>query len=182
MQGGSISVESEKGKGATFTIHFAIDSEERGAKAEARGRSGSTAVVSGPAATGAARPCVLVVEDDADSQGFMKTLLSARYDVLCAASGEEARRQLARSDGNLHVILMDVSLKGGEDGLSLTRHLRSQPQWKTIPIIGVTAHARRGDRERVLAAGCTAYLQKPFDRKDLLALMASLLDPSIPLH
>jgi CheY-like chemotaxis protein len=70
---------------------------------------------------------------------------------------------------------MDISLKGQEDGLTFTRDLRSQEQWRNVPIIATTAHAFAQDRDDALAAGCTAYLPKPFRNPELLSLIEQFL-------
>jgi CheY-like chemotaxis protein len=101
--------------------------------------------------------------------------VQSEFDALIVASGEEARAQLARSPDQIQVVLMDISLRGSEDGLTLTRYLRSQDRWKDVPIIATTAHAFPEDRTSALAAGCDAYLAKPFDRGELLSLMRTTL-------
>jgi CheY-like chemotaxis protein len=124
-----------------------------------------------------ARPCVLVVEDDVETQRFMGVLLGRRFDVLLASSGNEMRQQL-ESDGNrVRLVLMDLSLKGGEDGLELTRALRQDERWKGLPIIAVTAHAFPSDRANALDAGCDAYVEKPIDNVRLLTLVDRIVNP-----
>ena len=114
---------------------------------------------------------ILVVEDDPDTQTYMRAILGTRYEVLLAASGDEARQHLSAREGRIPMILMDLSLTGAEDGLVLTRSLREQEAWREVPIICTTAHAAPEDRMRALAAGCSAYLAKPFRRTELLSLM-----------
>ena len=122
-------------------------------------------------ATGTARPCVLVVEDDVETQGFMRVLLGRHYEVLVSGSGEEMRQRLEGDGERIRVVLMDLSLKGGEDGLQLTRALRAHERWKTLPVIAVTAHAFPADRASALAAGCDAYVEKPIDNDRLLRMI-----------
>jgi CheY-like chemotaxis protein len=122
-------------------------------------------------ASAPARPCVLVVEDDAETQGFMRVLLGRRYDVVLAGSGDEMRRRLETDGDRIGVVLMDLSLKGGEDGLQLTRALRAHERWKTLPVIAVTAHAFPADRANALDAGCDAYVEKPIDNDRLLRMI-----------
>lgn len=74
------------------------------------------------------------------------------------------------------MILMDVQLPG-IDGLALTRRLKADPATRDTLIVGVTACAANGDAERVLAAGCDAYVAKPIDLHALLSLVASRLRP-----
>jgi two-component system, cell cycle response regulator DivK len=119
----------------------------------------------------ATRPCVLVVEDDVETQRFMRVLLGRRYDVLMASSGDELRRQLESNGGRVRLVLMDLSLKGEENGLELTRALRQHERWKSLPIVAVTAHAFPSDRANALNAGCDAYVEKPVENVRLLGLV-----------
>jgi CheY-like chemotaxis protein len=66
---------------------------------------------------------------------------------------------------------MDVSLPG-MDGLAATRVLKHDPQTNHIPVVALTAHAMKGDREKALAAGCDDYLTKPIDPRLLMETAA----------
>src|ERR1700726_1507007 len=118
---------------------------------------------------------LLVVEDDPDTQAFMRALLGRHYDVTTAASEEEFWSALETLTPCL--ILMDVSLKGSQDGLTLTRQFRADSKWNAVPVVALTAHATTEDRERALDAGCALYVSKPVDRRRLLELIRSLLAP-----
>jgi two-component system cell cycle response regulator DivK len=118
---------------------------------------------------------LLVVEDDPDTQAFMKALLGRHYDVTAAGSEEEFWSVLETMTPCL--ILMDVSLKGSQDGLTLTRQFRADPKWNAVPVVALTAHATTEDRERALEAGCALYVSKPVDRRRLLELIRSLVAP-----
>ena len=125
------------------------------------------------------RPSLLVVEDDPDTQAFMKALLGRSYEVATAASEEEFWAVLEHLTPC--IILMDVSLKGSQDGLTLTRRFRADPRWNAIPVVALTAHATTEDRERALAAGCAVYVSKPVDRRRLLELIRSLIADTAPI-
>jgi CheY-like chemotaxis protein len=135
-----------------------------------------------PASPPPAQPStLLVVEDDPDTQAFMKALLGRSYEVATAATAEELWTTLDQVSPC--IILMDVSLKGSEDGLTLTRRLRADSRWSSIPVVALTAHTTTEDRERALDAGCAAYVSKPVDRRRLLELIRSLLlvdSPPVP--
>jgi PAS domain S-box-containing protein len=172
LNGASLSVESEKGRGSVFTILFSKRSEmaAQGALLEAPPSAGGSARDS--RRSRGERPLLLVVEDDAETQRYMERLLSCRYRVLLAASAAEARSHFdARGDG-IRVVLMDLSLRGSEDGLMLTRQLRAQG--RLVPIIATTAHALVEDQHRALDAGCDAYLAKPIDRTELFSVIERL--------
>jgi CheY-like chemotaxis protein len=121
------------------------------------------------------RLTLLVVEDDPDTQAFMRALLGRHYEVVTAASEEEFWSVL--EDIRPSLILMDVSLRGSQDGLTLTRQFRAQPRWNPIPVVALTAHATTEDRERALDAGCASYVSKPVVRRRLMELIASLIAP-----
>jgi len=176
INGTTISVASEKSKGSTFSIHFPTELETSDPP---RPRPVTTAGVSSLAAvrspSSPTPPRVLLVEDDADSQRLMKALLRDRYEVVCAASGAEVRAQLARDGADVALVLMDLSLRGEEDGLSLTRFLRSRPGWAATPIVAVTAHVQTEDQQSAMEAGCTAFLAKPIQKNELYELTDRLL-------
>lgn len=121
------------------------------------------------------RITLLLVEDDLPTQDFMKMALGKKFIIHTAVSAEEVRATLAREP--IEIILMDLSIKGEEDGIQLTRDLRASAAWASIPIIALTAHAYDRDRENALTAGCNAYFSKPFNRRDLLGKIQELVRP-----
>jgi CheY-like chemotaxis protein len=118
------------------------------------------------------RMAILIVEDDMHSQMYFRKLLSGLYDTDVAASAREAYDLLHGRAFDL--VLMDISLKGDEDGLSLTRRLRQEEAFMKLPIVAVTAYAFPDDRKRALEAGCTDYLSKPVSSSDLHRKIAEL--------
>ena len=73
------------------------------------------------------------------------------------------------------LVLVDINLGKGMDGIEVTKKLREIPAYKDTPIIAVTAYAMQGDREEFLAAGCTDYLSKPFRSNELLAIISKYI-------
>ncbi|MBE0680085.1 MAG: response regulator [Bacteroidales bacterium] len=122
--------------------------------------------------TASVRMAILIVEDDPHSQLYFTKLLSGLYDTAVAASAREAWDLL--HDRKFDLVLMDISLKGDEDGLSLTRRLRTEPRFEKLPIVAVTAYAFPDDKRRALEAGCTDYLPKPVSSNDLHRKIAEL--------
>jgi CheY-like chemotaxis protein len=118
------------------------------------------------------RLAILIVEDDPHSQLYFTKLLSGIYDTAVADSAADAWDLLHGRDFDL--VLMDISLKGDEDGLSLTRRLRSEERYASLPIVAVTAYAFPDDRKRAMEAGCTDYLPKPVSSNDLHRKIAEL--------
>jgi two-component system cell cycle response regulator len=104
---------------------------------------------------------ILLVEDSEPNQLLMRSLLERDgYQVEVAGTAGEALDILGHFSPAL--ILMDIQLPGN-DGLSLTRELRTRKEFALTPIVAVTAYAMAGDREQALAAGCTGYISKPID-------------------
>lgn len=111
---------------------------------------------------------VLVVEDNDMNMQLVEYLLEeGGYAIVKATSGEEALA-LTRSDTQRpDLILMDIHLPG-MDGLSVVREMKSDDRTNQIPILALTAHAMRGDKDRFLEAGCDGYISKPIDVKTFL--------------
>ena len=101
-------------------------------------------------------------------------MASAGYEVIEAVRGDEGVTLAEQSDPDL--ILMDIQLPG-LDGYEATRRIKANPKLSRIPIIVVTSYALSGDEEKARAAGCDAYLAKPFDAMKLLAVVRQYLDP-----
>jgi two-component system, cell cycle response regulator DivK len=123
---------------------------------------------------------ILVVEDNPQNRELVSDLLSlSGVRVLTAEDGETALDLLARELVDL--VLMDVSLPR-MDGLEAARRLKGMPSTAHLPVIALTAHAMKGDRERILAAGCDGYLTKPIDTRVFVAAVERFLPaaPSAP--
>jgi CheY-like chemotaxis protein len=116
---------------------------------------------------------VLVVEDnEMNMQLFEYLLEEGGYQILKATSGEDALRVVAEKMPDL--ILMDIHLPG-MDGLSVVRELKNDAKMQRIPILALTAHAMRGDKDRFLQAGCDGYISKPIDVKTFIPSIQKFL-------
>jgi two-component system, cell cycle response regulator DivK len=110
---------------------------------------------------------ILVVEDQEDNRRILRDLLAnAGYEMIEAEDGEQALVQAAKHRPDL--ILMDIQLPL-LDGYEATRRIKADPALMAIPIIVVTSYALSGDEEKARAAGCDAYVAKPFSPRALLA-------------
>ena len=117
--------------------------------------------------------CILVVEDQADNRRILRDMLgNAGYELIEAESGEEALTAIEAQRPDL--ILMDIQLPV-MDGYEATRRIKSNPGMKEIPIIAVTSYALSGDEGKARAAGCNAYVTKPFSPRALLAKVREFL-------
>lgn len=109
---------------------------------------------------------ILLIEDNELNRDMLSRRLERRgYAVVMAVDGEEGVESARRARPDL--ILMDMSLPV-LDGWEATRRLKADPGTRDIPIIGLSAHAMAGDRERALDAGCDDYDTKPVDLARLL--------------
>ena len=109
---------------------------------------------------------ILVVEDHEDNRQILRVLLgSAGYQMIEAHDGETALTTAASERPDL--ILMDIQLPG-LDGYEATRRIKADPALSAIPIIAVTSYALTGDEEKARAAGCSAYVGKPYSPLELL--------------
>ncbi len=123
--------------------------------------------------TGEQKQRILVVDDSEDMRDLLQRLLErAGYRVVLAADGQASLTQAKRHHPDL--VLMDLSLPD-MDGWEAVRHLRKMREFRTTPIIAVTAHVSPQEEERAMAAGCTAHIGKPFDTRVLLQSIARLL-------
>jgi len=110
---------------------------------------------------------VLVVEDTEDNRQILRDLLTnAGYELVEAVDGAAGVAMAASDKPDL--ILMDIQLPV-LDGYEATRQIKANAATKDIPIIAVTSYALSGDEARTRAAGCEAYIAKPFSPRELLA-------------
>lgn len=117
---------------------------------------------------------ILVVEDNDMNMQLVEFLLEeGGYEIVKATSGEEALT-LTRDGAAPDLILMDIHLPG-MDGLSVVRAMKAEERTARIPILALTAHAMRGDKDRFLEAGCDGYISKPIDVKTFLASLQRYL-------
>jgi|SRR5579859_476203 len=116
---------------------------------------------------------ILHVEDNFQNKRLVKKILVAKgYVVLEAEDGLQGIALAAKERPDL--ILMDINMPG-IDGMEATSRLKSSPDLSHIPIIALTANAMRGDREKIMAAGCDEYLQKPVDNTKLVEVVERFL-------
>ena len=117
---------------------------------------------------------VLIVEDNELNMKLFHDLLEAHgYQTLEARNGPEAAALVARHRPDL--ILMDIQLPG-VSGLQITRELKDNPDYASIPVIAVTAFAMKGDEERIRAGGCEDYISKPISVAGFLEKVKRYLD------
>ena len=116
---------------------------------------------------------ILLVEDNEMNRDMLSRRLTRRgFEVIFAVNGQEGV-DLAASE-RPDIILMDKSLPV-LDGWEATRRVKADDTTSRVPIIGLTAHAMSGDREKAIAAGCDDYDTKPVEIERLIGKIERLL-------
>ena len=114
------------------------------------------------------KPVLLIVDDIEDNRLGLQDWLEDHYECMLAGDAEEAAEMLA---GRVpHAILLDLSLPG-MTGWEFAKQLKQDERYRDVPIIAVSAYARREDIDRAMEAGCDDYLTKPFRMTRLFELL-----------
>ncbi len=116
---------------------------------------------------------VLLVEDNDMNRDMLSRRLARRgYEVVIAVDGQQGIDEARRLSPDL--VLMDMSLPV-KDGWVATAELKADPATRPIPVIGLSAHAMAGDRDRAMESGCDDYDTKPIELDRLLGKIEALL-------
>jgi two-component system cell cycle response regulator/two-component system cell cycle response regulator DivK len=118
---------------------------------------------------------ILIIEDNPFNLELATDLLEAEGFLVLSAPTAEAGLRLAQQNPP-DLILMDLSLPG-MDGLAATRALKAGSSTRHVPVIALTSHAMKGDREIALKANCDGYLTKPIDTRTFMLTITSFLPP-----
>lgn len=117
---------------------------------------------------------ILIVDDNVTNLKLVRVLLETEgYTIRTASHASEALRVLL--DFRPQLILMDIQLPD-IDGLTLTRQLKADPQTADITVVALTAYAMKGDEEKALASGCSGYITKPVDTRQLVRQVEQYLE------
>jgi CheY-like chemotaxis protein len=112
----------------------------------------------------------LVVDDDARNIFALTTVLeNHEMEVLSATNGKQAI-EIIQTEPGLSVVLMDIMMPE-MDGYETLRRIRKNPQFRSLPILALTAKAMKGDREKCLEAGASDYIAKPVHTDQLISLL-----------
>lgn len=178
LLGGRITVDSQSGQGATFTLMLPerLESSDQSDKPILKEYADSEAEGSEaiPVANFNGARILLVDDDMRNLLALTPVLEGWGLDVIAAGDGEEALETLAE-ESDVAVALIDVMLPG-LDGLGLAGAIREQSRFATLPCIGLSAKAGDDDRERWLALGVGDYLVKPVDVHELHSVLSKALN------
>lgn len=119
-------------------------------------------------------PEILLVEDNKENRDVMMHFLKKVGNVQTASDGPGSVEICTKNSFDL--ILMDINLGLGMNGIEATKRIRKIAGYESIPIVAVTAYAMAGDRETFLNIGCTHYISKPFTKREFISLIEEILE------
>ena len=172
MMGGDIQLQSEPGKGSTFscTLQFSCPPEEAASKVILRLSPAATTAGDDDSGADLRGVRVLLVEDNDINRQLVTALLAdAGMDIDSAENGLEALAKIETR--HYDIVLMDIQMPE-MSGYEATEALRKNPAYLDLPVIAMTAHATVQDRQDCLAAGMNDYITKPLDPDALMAILA----------
>ncbi len=179
LHGGTFAVSEAAGQEVCMTISVPM-SRWLDATPLQEERLTETSVSSGaPLPTSSSRPTILIADDQPALIAVTRNYLeSVGFQVITARDGSEAIQQACTLQPDL--ILMDVRMPV-VDGLSAIREIRAStdPKTRDIAIVSLSGHASAADKEKCLAAGATAYLNKPFGVRELDRIIAEHIRPDV---
>ncbi|MBE0646264.1 MAG: response regulator [Bacteroidales bacterium] len=175
LMGGKITLESELGKGSLFSVWLPLYSiEEKPVTKDDSYSAEPQRIRDSKKYPHPDIPLILIVEDNQDNAELMKLYLKTGYQVDRAPDSTTALKMAQNKHYN--VLLLDINLGLGMDGLQLVQELRLQKSYKETPIIAITGYTMGEDREKIMAAGCSHYIAKPFTKSVLLEKINTALN------
>ena len=182
MHNGTISVESDERQGTVFTIELPVHKCECLSVTEASIMPPSASSISHEETEveqdtdhsyDAAKPTILIIDDNADIRTYVHDLLGSEYSVVEAADGQEGIRKAMKYVPD--VIVSDIMMPG-IDGFECCRRLKSELQTCHIPVILLTACSLDEQRIQGYEGGADSYISKPFNSQLLLSRIRNLID------
>jgi len=171
LMDGSISVESKLGEGTTFTIKLQATEPKKILEDKKE-----ETIIKEKAPTIGKVPQILYVEDDPNSRTVVGLFLKNKYNLTIV---EKATAALHITNRKLFdLIMMDINLGVGMNGLDLAQEIKKNSRYKDVPIAAVTANAVVGDKKRYLEKGCTHYIAKPFSKETLINFISAIVEKS----
>lgn len=171
----TISVDSEKGKGSTFTIRFVRDNcypsaLHKEATEAIESETGFTKTETTPTPE---RLTLLIVEDDEDVRDYIANAFASNYNVVCAENGKDGLQKVRETLPD--IVVSDIMMPE-MDGIELCNAIKSDMATSHIPVILLTAKDSMLDKEEGYNSGADSYMTKPFSAKLLQSRINNILD------
>ena len=164
---GTISIESELGKGTEFTVKLPVIKT-----AELSGEKGQYQIEREKSLTLNYIPNILLVDDEVNVKPIIANYIGDIFKLSHVLNAEDAIELVKKE--KFDAILMDINLQGNIDGIKATQKIRKIHGYEKTPIIACTAFALEGDKEEFLAAGCSHYISKPFNKTEIISLLGEI--------
>ncbi len=164
---GTITVESEPGKGSTFAMLIPLVDQLTANSGKPDLKSETSRI---PVLHGVECPSVLLIEDNISNIELVQIYLMNKCHLDYCSSVTQALEMSAVKQ--YHAVLVDINLGPGLDGMELVKRLKEVAAYKYVPVIAVTGLVTKGDQERLEAAGFNDFIPKPFSRADMLDCLA----------
>jgi CheY-like chemotaxis protein len=116
---------------------------------------------------------ILIVEDDYDTLTFLNFFLGKKFDIETCRTDEEFYTAIKKSFYDL--IIMDIAIKGRKNGLQITKELKDSVEYRSIPILCISAHVMESDKENAFNAGVDKFLSKPVSNTVLMETINNMI-------
>ncbi|MEI7660984.1 MAG: PAS domain S-box protein [Bacteroidota bacterium] len=168
LMDGKIEVESKIGIGSTFTVFFPQPPGEPNARETPSPRFEELI-----RALGSEKPRVLIVEDNETNSDLMAIYLKDNFITDVAYSGIQAAKMAYLN--NYDLILMDINLGQGMDGIETSREIKKIDRYLAVPVIAVTGYSSDIEKQKIMSQGFDDFLLKPFDKAGLISVIIKTL-------